>query len=213
MPIIKPAPGRSSPPPGVSFDGRSAGSQFWGKATALVKMCPHVKPGGGVCGLEPKHCFCTCLLCGSLMHGSKVCNARMSDGTRCPWGADRSPDVSSPEQDPAPPPRKRRAVQFIPSAAPQPSPLFFDQRIGGGLCLPNLEPGGKDGLPPQTPRKRTPPKTPPPANFDLTPPASPVRTITAMAAAPLPRPPTKWNRTLFAQTPPSVSFPSPAAGN
>ncbi len=64
MPIIKPAPGRSSPPPGVSFDGRSAGSQFWGKATALVKMCPHVKPGGGVCGLEPKHCFCTCLLCG-----------------------------------------------------------------------------------------------------------------------------------------------------
>jgi len=105
-------------PPGVSYSGRSAGSKFWGASGGkLVKMCPHVKPGGGVCGLEPKHCFCTCLLCCSLMHGRKHCNALMKDGTRCPWGADRSPDVSSPEQEPivAPIPRRNRPKRDITS--------------------------------------------------------------------------------------------------
>ena len=66
---------------------------------------------------------------------------------------------------------------------------FTYQGIGGGLCLPNLEPGGWEGLPRQTPRKRSPSKTPPPAKFEITPPPSPV-TLAVMAAAPNPRPPT-----------------------
>ena len=192
------------PPPGVSFDGRSSSSRFWGPSGGkLVKMCPHVKPGGGVCGLEPQHCFCTCLLCGSLMHGRKACNARMPDGTRCTWGADRSPDVSSPEQEPAPPPRKRRAVQVAPSAyvesSKPPSPLF-DQRIGGGLCLPNLEPGGPGGLPTPPPRRARVQVSPPEQTLDITPVSSPQRSdISAPHATPVPRPATQWHRTLFAQ--------------
>jgi hypothetical protein len=41
----------------------------------------------------------------------------MKDGTRCPWGADRSPDVSSPEQEPivAPIPRRNRPKRDITS--------------------------------------------------------------------------------------------------
>ncbi len=47
-----------------------------------------------------------------------------------PLGRRQQPRCLLPEQEP-PPPRKRRALQFVPSAAPQPSPVLFDQRIGG----------------------------------------------------------------------------------
>jgi hypothetical protein len=86
--------------PGTSWDGRVGASCYWGKYTKKVKMCPHVKPGGGQCGLEAKNCLCMCLLCQAPMNARKRCGAQLPDGSICPWGQDRSPEVSSPEQDP-----------------------------------------------------------------------------------------------------------------
>ena len=97
-------------PPGESWDSRSESSVYWGKTCAKVKMCPHVKPGGGQCGLTAEFCMCMCLLCGAPMRARKRCGAWISCGVRCPWGEDRSPEVSDPEQSPpkVPIPRKRR---------------------------------------------------------------------------------------------------------
>ena len=86
--------------PGTSWDGRVGASAYWGKYTRKVKMCPHVRPGGGQCGLEAKHCMCMCLLCQAPMSARKRCGAKLPDGSICPWGQDRSPEVSEPEQDP-----------------------------------------------------------------------------------------------------------------
>jgi hypothetical protein len=99
-------------PPGVSYDGRSSSSVYWGKSTIKVKMCPHVRIGGGQCGLEARYCMCMCLLCGKPMEARKKCRRKQDDGSICPWGEDRSPDVSSPEQDRvvAPAPLRRRRV-------------------------------------------------------------------------------------------------------
>jgi hypothetical protein len=36
------------------------------------------------------------------MEARKKCRRKQDDGTMCPWGEDRSPDVSSPEQEPDP---------------------------------------------------------------------------------------------------------------
>ena len=101
-------PPKMLPRPGVSYDGRSPTSTYWGVSTKMVKMCPHVRPGGGQCGLTADLCICTCLLCGRLMEARKRCGRRLPDGSICPWGQDRSPEVSSPEQDPAPPPKRKR---------------------------------------------------------------------------------------------------------
>ena len=110
-------------PPGESWDSRSESSVYWGKTCAKVKMCPHVKPGGGQCGLTAEFCMCMCLLCGAPMCARKRCGAWSSSGERCPWGQDRSPEVSSPEQ--SPPniaiPRKRRWY-LGPAATPPPGP-------------------------------------------------------------------------------------------
>jgi hypothetical protein len=94
--------------PGTSWDGHHGASKYWGKRSRMVKMCPHVKPGGGQCGLEAAHCMCMCLLCQAPMSARKRCRRKQPDGTICPWGADRSPEVSSPEQEPEynPVPRK-----------------------------------------------------------------------------------------------------------
>ena len=169
--------------PGTSWDGRVGASCYWGKYTRKVKMCPHVKPGGGQCGLEAKHCMCLCLLCQTPMCARKRCGAKLPDGSICPWGQDRSPEVSSPEQDPPfrPIPRKipwwrglvpstppgrvppeDPPVRYIP---PVPSPVRSPpwvpppgpETLSPGICLPNLVPGGYDGLP-RTPRKERTPK-------------------------------------------------------
>ena len=203
-------------PPGTSWDGRTGPSKFWGKRSRMTKMCPHVKPGGGQCGLEAKHCKCVCLLCHKPVQSRKRSNALLEDGTRCQWGQDRSPEVSTPEQESPPIQKPRRthwhAAAYGPkSPVPHPAPSipptspispWQDQRIGGGRCLPNLEAGGPDGLPPRTPRRVTPRKAKPKRSssscFSLnstpTPPGSPNT-----------RAPATWNRTLFAQMPTSAS--------
>jgi hypothetical protein len=171
--------------PGTSWDGRVGSSCYWGKYTKKVKMCPHIKPGGGQCGLEAKHCMCLCLLCHAPMNARKRCGAKcLETGKRCPWGADRSPEVSSPEQDPPfhPIPRKipwHRGL--VPSTPPGrvPSddpPVSYTSPVVRtaprvlaaiaamsdfavpGYCLPNLEPGGYDGLPRTPKRKERTPK-------------------------------------------------------
>jgi hypothetical protein len=210
--------------PTVSLDGRSATSKYWGHAGGkLVKMCPHVKPGGGQCGLDAEHCFCLCLLCSSPMNARKRCGALMKDGSRCPWGSDRSPEVSSPEQEPPPLARPRRntlAASAIPSlaaaaaeAGANSSPptkshvspaaaAYLDESIGGGKCLPNLEPGGPCGIPTPPPRRPRIKDPQPEQSLDLTPVSSPLKSQVAVSPAlhsPNPRPPTVWNRTLFAQ--------------
>lgn len=101
----KSSKGAPPPVPGFSLDGRAPTSVYWGKHSSKVKMCPHVRPGGGQCGLAPEFCLCMCLLCQSPMHARKRCNALMPDGSRCVWGQDRSPEVSTPEQSPDEPPR------------------------------------------------------------------------------------------------------------
>jgi hypothetical protein len=230
--------------PGTSWDGRHGASQYWGKHQRMVKMCPHVKPGGRQCGLQAAHCMCMCLLCGSPMKARKRCNQLLTDGTRCPWGQDRSPEVSTPEQEspPVQPPHRTHwhaAAYGAKSPAPGPAPSIpplsswlADESIGNGVCLPNLMAGGPDGLPPQTPRKRTPDKpkaagdpftltpTPPHSPKDKVP-AKPLsaakrhkKPSTAKPRAPAkPRaavkPATKWNRTLFATMGTSSSIAPP----
>jgi hypothetical protein len=131
---------------GLSFDGRAPNSKYWGASTKMVKMCPHVKPGGGQCGLDADHCFCVCLLCQAPMRARKRCGARLTDGSICPWGQDRSPEVSSPEQDPPPPPRKRPARRS-PSPPALPAASAADD-------------GTPDPRPPITPTS-SPPRMPP----------------------------------------------------
>ena len=166
--------------PGTSWDGHHGASKFWGKHSRIVKMCPHVKPGGGQCGLQAAHCMCMCLLCQAPMRARKRCGALcLQTGIRCPWGADRSPEVSSPEQEPEhiPVPRPIPWHQgLVPSTPPgrvpneDPPVRFINPPIGvryippvgpdtmsPGICLPNCEPGGHDGLP-RTPRKERTPK-------------------------------------------------------
>ena len=167
----------------------------------------------------------------------------MKDGSRCPWGSDRSPEVSSPEQEPPPLARPRRntlASSVIPSLAaaaaeagansspPSESPVspaaaaeaganaspptkspvspaaaaYVDESIGGGKCLPNLEPGGPCGIPTPPPRRPRIKDPQPEQSLDLTPVSSPLKSQVAVSPAlhsPNPRPPTVWNRTLFAQ--------------
>ena len=170
--------------PGTSWDGHHGASKFWGKRSRMVKMCPHVKPGGGQCGLDPAHCMCLCLLCQAPMGARKRCGAPcLPVGSKCSWGADRSPEVSSPEQEPEynPVPRKipwhRGLVPSTPPGRvpsedppvlytspvvrtpPSVYPAGWSEQLSPGICLPNLEPGGYDGLP-RTPKRqeRTPKK-------------------------------------------------------
>jgi hypothetical protein len=216
------------PTPTVSFDGRSAKSK-WGHAGGkLVKMCPHIKPGGGQCGLDAEHCFCLCLLCSAPMKARKRCGALMKDGSRCMWGSDRSPEVSSPEQDHPLEPRPRQptlatcgsltiaaaAVAAGANSSPPTKPVspaaaaFLDESLGGGRCLPNLEPGGPCGIPTPPPRRsKVKEKQQTPRElFLLTPDSSPVKSHDV--ATQTTRPQTVWNRTLFAvqkRTSPTIS--------
>jgi hypothetical protein len=168
--------------PGTSWDGRVGASAYWGKYTRKVKMCPHVKPGGGQCGLEAKHCMCLCLLCQAPMSARKRCGAKLPDGSICPWGQDRSPEVSEPEQDPEHHPVPRRIPWhrgLVPNTPPgrvpsdnppvlYTSPVFRtsppvlatgSESFGiPGICLPNLVPGGYCGLPRTPGRKERTPK-------------------------------------------------------
>jgi hypothetical protein len=109
--LVTGMPPRKVPSPdGVSYDGRSANSKYWGASNAKVRMCPHVKhahDGGGLCGLDPDHCLCWCLCCGRPMRARKRCKAVDVNGNVCGWGADRSSSDSSPEQSP---PRPRKAL-------------------------------------------------------------------------------------------------------
>ena len=178
--------------PSVSFDGRSGQSKLLGKRARMVKMCPHVKPGGGVCGLEANHCMCECLLCHKLMRARKCCGARLLDGTLCPWGADRSPEISSPEEEVCVvPPRPALPTDLAAFRASIDQRIggglgLPDQRIGSGLCLPNLEPGGPHWLSYHFPRKRTPPKKKADANFEFTPSTSPAAAA-VVVSTPYPR--------------------------
>jgi hypothetical protein len=153
---------------GLSFDGRSPNSKYWGVSTTLVKMCPHVKPGGGQCGLDADHCFCVCLLCQGPMQARKRCGRRLPDGSICPWGQDRSPEVSSPEQDLPRPPRKRSARSLAPQAST------------------DLPAAAADvvGAPERTSATRSP-----------SPSGSAAPAAASAADIPHPRPPTVWTRT------------------
>ena len=113
------------------------------------------------------------------MSARKRCGAPcLPVGSRCPWGVDRSPEVSSPEQEPEYNPVPCRIPWhrgFVPSTPPgrvpsddvpvkysspvvRRSPLVYcaavSEALSPGICLPNLEPGGPGYLP----RKRSPPK-------------------------------------------------------
>ena len=166
-------PPRPLPPPGVSYDGRSQTSKFWGPKSHKVIMCPHVRSvadGGGQCGLTAEHCMCVCMLCSSTMRARKRCGRIQPDGKPCPWGEDRSPEVSSPEQSPERPQRKRprawwrgpapaAAAGPAPPAAAGPAPSDETPPPAAGpapsddtfLSLPNLEPGGPDAPMPSAP--------------------------------------------------------------
>ena len=72
---------RKPPTPSESYDGRAPNSKYWGPSTAKVKMCPHIKPGGGQCGLTAEHCLCICLMCKYPMCARKRCGRRRSDGS------------------------------------------------------------------------------------------------------------------------------------
>ena len=198
--------------PVVSTDGRSAKSKFWGphgRRSERVRMCPHVKPGGGQCGLDEDHCFCLCLLCSNPMRARKRC-------LFCPWGRDRSPEVSTPEQE-SPPPKRPRKVHWhvaaygqsdkpgpapsVPPGTPQESlarlpravlaAALPDHSIGGGRCLPNLVPGGHDGLPYSTPRRARTKQVKPKATISpitTSSSSSPPRSVVKAAVPPVARP-------------------------
>ena len=130
-------------------------------------MCPHVRPrdvlGAGLqCGLTPEHCQCVCLMCQSPMRARKRCGTVYPDGSVCPWGQDRSEEVSSPEQSPQRPKAKR------------PRPWWRG-------AAPPSAPGPAPSIPPRTPLAN---HTPPPA---AAPPTlqEQMRLVDDFAAAPL----------------------------
>jgi hypothetical protein len=218
-------------PSGESWDSRSESSVYWGKTYAKVKMCPHIKPGGGQCGLTAEFCMCMCLLCGAPMRARKRCGAWISCGVRCPWGEDRSPEVSSPEQSPpnlpiarkrrwylgpAPPTPHPKVATVSPARAevhnsPAPSLLVALARTHPGdgrtplINFVSLVAGGPDPPMPATAKRRGRPPKPkaPDARFslDTTPASSPPPQFPSM---PLPKPPTTWNTN---KPPPSASIP------
>jgi hypothetical protein len=146
------------------------------RAKYYVKLCPHVGPGGGVCGLTEEFCICQCLLCGGFMNARKRCGEILSDGTMCPWGQDRSVEGSEAEPSPEPAkPRmrqvyymdimyltpvaeKRKAPQYwsleppllsqTPQAPASAAPTAKARRKLSDVCLPNLEPGAPSQPPP-----------------------------------------------------------------
>lgn len=106
-------------PRNCSLDGRSPNSKTWGLRYAVVTMCPHIrskKQGGDgrQCGLGRDKCMCMCPTCFAPLRARKRC-----PNSKCHFGADRSPDASSPEESPELPkaPRSRRWYQD-----PNPSP-------------------------------------------------------------------------------------------
>jgi hypothetical protein len=129
------------PPPGISYDGRSPTSKYWGKRSKLVPMCPHLNAHGRLCGLDPEHCMCMCLLCGSPMRARRVCGAGLPDGSTCEWGTDNSEEVVLPELSPERVPIPRTIPWYKSPAPPKPGPA---PSLPRGLCLPNLEPGQPD---------------------------------------------------------------------
>ena len=137
---------QTTPPPGVSYDGRAETSRFWGRKSEKVRMCPHrlphkdviPEPGGrGLqCGLTPDRCMCVCLMCQAPMRARKRCGMQMPDGSICPWGDDRSEEDSSPEQSPEIPKGKRPRPWWRGAApAPAPRPALA---VEAPLPLPNL---------------------------------------------------------------------------
>ena len=112
----------------ISLDGRKDTSAFWGPPAAkrfkMVKMCPRK-----ACGLEPQHCLCCCDDCGALLRGLKRCKRK-----GCTFGANRSPEVTTPPQES--PPRAR-----LPS---KPSPSLSPPRARRALCYsPPTWPGAR----------------------------------------------------------------------
>ena len=95
----------------------------------MVKMCPRK-----ACGLEPQHCLCCCDDCGALLRGLKRCKRK-----GCTFGANRSPEVTTPPQESPPRPR-------LPS---KPSPSLSPPRARRALCYtppmwPNVRSPGPD---------------------------------------------------------------------
>ena len=57
-----------------------------------VKLCPRK-----ACGLVPQHCLCCCEDCGALLRDPKRCKRK-----GCTFGANRSPEVTTPPQESPP---------------------------------------------------------------------------------------------------------------
>ena len=176
--------------PGTRLDGITKPTRAKNQRKGYVPYgvpkprCPHVKLGGGMCGLTPAHCRCLCMLCQAPMCAQQVCGV-------CTWGepGDAPPAVSvaSPEGS------KMMGRMF-----------FGSQAIGiRNLCLPNLEPGGPSYVggvslcvTPKR-RERTPTKVKvkspvfDPADLDITPTGSPAK---LPPPTPYPRPaiPRAW---------------------
>jgi hypothetical protein len=169
-------------PPHTSLDGRSPNSKYWGKRYGIVTMCPHIKRkehggDGRQCGLQRQFCTCLCPRCCTPLHARKQCS-----NSKCRWGADRSPDASSPEDSPE---------ELQPHSRPK-CRLPLEPRRGPGVSHPR----GSLHLSDRT----TVAANPPPTHM-VSP--RPKRVVPPEAR------PVTWHRTAFATMPKTLSLPPP----
>ena len=131
-PVIPPRVSKRVLASDVSLDGRKITSAFWGppasKRFKLVKMCPRKD-----CGLEPQHCQCCCEDCGALLRGLKRCKRK-----GCTFGANRSPEVTTPPQES--PPRARLPSKPPPSLSPPPIALIIGRNFSRAPAM-GADPG------------------------------------------------------------------------
>jgi hypothetical protein len=121
--------------PGTRLDGvtKPTRARYVVQRYSVPKpRCPHVKLGGGMCGLTPAHCRCLCMLCQAPMCAQQVCGV-------CGWGEPAADAKLTPGE---------------PCAATSPQPMRTPIKLMGrvlfgnvsfgtrNLCLPNMEPGG-----------------------------------------------------------------------
>jgi hypothetical protein len=151
-------------PPNCSLDGRSSNSKYWGKKYRVITMCPNIKSkkrggDGRQCGLQPAYCMCVCPKCFAPLRARKRC-------AKCPWGADRSPDASSPETSPVLPPPPRPRPWFRPPPDPRRGPTVSHPR--GSLHLSDRRTVAHNPPPQHMPVSPRPKRPPPKNNREIT---------------------------------------------